>query len=55
MFLMNSVDAGSSVIQRRADASVEFDQSWNKYELGFGDLQSKCFLSVENDTQSSIF
>lgn len=50
MSLMNSVDGGSAVIQRRVDASVEFDQSWDKYELGFGDLQSKCFLSVENDT-----
>lgn len=42
---MNSADGGSTVVQRRVDGSVEFDQSWNKYELGFGDLQSKYFCS----------
>lgn len=47
-FLIHSVDGGSAVIQRRVDGSVEFDQPWNKYELGFGDLQSKCFPSVQN-------
>lgn len=42
---MHSVDGGSTVVQRRVEGSVEFDQSWNKYELGFGDLQSKYFVN----------
>lgn len=46
IFLINSEGGGSAVIQRRVDGSVEFDQSWNRYELGFGDLQSKCSPSV---------
>lgn len=50
IFLIHSVGGGSAVIQRRVDGSVEFDQSWNRYELGFGDLQSKRFPSVQNST-----
>lgn len=45
-----SIDGGSTVIQRRVDGSVEFDQSWEKYELGFGDLQSKYFCFLRNYT-----
>lgn len=41
---MHSIDGGSTVIQRRVDVSVDFDQTWEKYEKGFGDLESKyCF------------
>jgi len=32
------------VIQKREDGSVDFDQSWEKYEHGFGKLESKYAL-----------
>lgn len=41
MILINSTGGGSTVIQRRVDGSVEFDQTWNKYEQGFGDMESE--------------
>lgn len=44
-FLINYIDGGSTVIQRRVDGSVDFDQTWNKYETGFGDLESEYFSS----------
>lgn len=48
MFLINSIDGGSTVIQRRVDGSVDFDQTWNKYEQGFGDLESEYFYHSLN-------
>lgn len=38
---------GATVIQRRRDGSVNFDQTWEKYENGFGDFQG--------ETQYSLF
>lgn len=35
------LDHGVTVIQRRRDGSVNFDQIWEKYENGFGDLQGE--------------
>ncbi|XP_065124833.1 angiopoietin-related protein 3-like isoform X1 [Paramisgurnus dabryanus] len=40
-FLVNcefTEDGAFTVIQRRHDGSVDFDQSWEKYEDGFGDF-----------------
>lgn len=34
-----SLGHGATVIQQRRDGSVNFDQPWEKYENGFGDLQ----------------
>lgn len=48
MFLINTTDGASTVIQRRVDGSVEFDHTWNKYEQGFGDLESKYFIMCQN-------
>ncbi|XP_041658401.1 angiopoietin-related protein 3-like [Cheilinus undulatus] len=37
---------GETVIQRRRDGSVSFDQVWEKYEDGFGDFQSEFWLGL---------
>ncbi|XP_020507939.1 angiopoietin-related protein 3 [Labrus bergylta] len=37
---------GATVIQRRKDGSVNFDQVWERYEDGFGDFQSEFWLGL---------
>ncbi|KAJ3599219.1 hypothetical protein NHX12_033182 [Muraenolepis orangiensis] len=41
-----SLDGGSTVLQHRVDGSVDFDQSWEKYEIGFGDLEKEYWLGL---------
>lgn len=43
--LKNSTDGGSTVVQQRVDGLVDFNQTWKKYEQGFGDLESKYNLA----------
>ncbi|XP_038151033.1 angiopoietin-related protein 3-like [Cyprinodon tularosa] len=38
---------GETVIQRRRDGSLNFDQPWEKYENGFGDLQWEFWLGLK--------
>ncbi|XP_037553936.1 angiopoietin-related protein 3 [Nematolebias whitei] len=40
-------DGGSIVIQRRTDSSVDFDQTWEMYEKGFGNLEKDFWLGLK--------
>ncbi|XP_062411639.1 angiopoietin-related protein 3 [Sardina pilchardus] len=47
VFCEMNYDGGAVVIQRREDGSVDFDQTWEKYEKGFGDLKQEFWLGLE--------
>ncbi|XP_061150850.1 angiopoietin-related protein 3-like [Syngnathus typhle] len=46
VFCDMSADHGATVIQRRKDGSVNFDQTWEKYENGFGDFHGEFWLGL---------
>lgn len=45
-FIFCILDHGETVIQRRMGGLVNFDQTWETYENGFGDLQGERTLST---------
>ncbi|XP_015258835.1 PREDICTED: angiopoietin-related protein 3 [Cyprinodon variegatus] len=42
-----SSDQGFTVIQHRTDSTVDFDQTWEMYEKGFGDMQKDFWLGLK--------
>ncbi|XP_063357002.1 angiopoietin-related protein 3 isoform X1 [Pelmatolapia mariae] len=58
VFCEMSSEGGSTVIQRRVDGSVDFDQTWEKYEKGFGDLEKDFWLGlkkIHSITQEGVY
>ncbi|XP_077413351.1 angiopoietin-related protein 4 [Vanacampus margaritifer] len=47
VFCEMTADGGWTVVQKRQDGSVDFDQLWSAYEKGFGSLNGEFWLGLE--------
>ncbi|KAJ8270269.1 hypothetical protein GJAV_G00112350 [Gymnothorax javanicus] len=47
VYCFMTADGGYAVIQNRQDGSVDFDQAWEKYENGFGNLENEFWLGLK--------
>ena len=54
VFNLFHLGQGATVIQRRKDGSVNFDQTWEKYENGFGDFQGERNYSFQHHYPSEV-
>ena len=47
MIISVQQEDGWVIIQRRVDASVSFERSWNEYAAGFGDVDGNFWLGLD--------
>ncbi|XP_061099200.1 angiopoietin-related protein 3-like [Conger conger] len=47
VYCQMTADGGFTVIQNRQDGSVDFDQTWEEYENGFGNLEKEFWLGLK--------